>query len=152
VGKTALAIEVAKHFGTEILSADSRQFYREMSIGTAKPTESELAAVRHHFINNLSIHDEYTAGMYEREALAVFAKIFDKHDVAVMVGGSGLFIKAVCEGFDSFKEEEVSEAVKERIRLMPLEKMQAEVAKLDPEYFDKVDKQNPRRLQRSHWR
>ena len=120
-----------------------------MSIGTAKPNAAELAAVPHHFINHLSIQDDYTAGMYEREALAVLATIFEKHDVTVMVGGSGLFIKAVCEGFDSFKGEEVSEAVKEKIRLMSLERMQAEVSKLDPEYFDKVDKQNPRRLQRA---
>ena len=149
MGKTALAIEVAKHFGTEILSADSRQFYKEMSIGTAKPNADELAAVPHHYINHLIIQDEYTAGMYEREALAVLATIFEKHDVAVMVGGSGLFIKAVCEGFDSFKGEEVSEAVKGKIRMMSLERMQAEISKLDPEYFDKVDKQNPRRLQRA---
>jgi tRNA dimethylallyltransferase len=149
VGKTAIAIEVARHFRTEIISADSRQFYREMSIGTAKPTPNELADVPHHFINNLSIHDEYTAGMYEREALAVLDQIFRKHNVAVMVGGSGLFIRAVCEGFDSFKGEEVTDEVKEKIRLLSLEQMQQEVSKLDPEYFDKVDKQNPRRLQRA---
>ena len=151
VGKTALAIDVAKHFGTEIVSADSRQFYREMSIGTAKPISEELAIVPHHFINNLSINDTYTAGMYEREALAVIDKIFETHDVAVMVGGSGLFIRAVCEGFDSFKSEEneVGEEVKSKIRLLSLEEMQAEVSKLDPEYFEKVDKQNPRRLQRA---
>lgn len=149
VGKTSLAIELAKHYGTEILSADSRQFYREMSIGTAKPTAADLAALPHHFINNLSIQDEYTAGIYEREALAVLDKIFKTHDTAVMVGGSGLFIKAVCEGFDSFKGEEVSDEVKEKIRLMPLEEMQRQIAKLDPEYFARVDKQNPRRLQRA---
>ncbi|MCW3127864.1 MAG: tRNA delta(2)-isopentenylpyrophosphate transferase [Bacteroidetes bacterium] len=149
VGKTAIAIALAKHFGTEIISADSRQFYREMSIGTAKPTKEELAAVPHHFINNLSIHDEYTAGVYEREALVVLDEIFKTHDVAVMVGGSGLFIKAVCEGFDSFKGEEVSEAIKSKFRNMALEDMQKEVARLDPEYFDKVDKKNPRRLQRA---
>jgi tRNA dimethylallyltransferase len=149
-GKTALAIDVAKHFQTEILSADSRQFYREMTIGTAKPTEQELAAVTHHFINNLSIQDTYTAGDYEKEALIVLDEIFKTHDVALMVGGSGLFIKAVCEGFDTFqKEDAADEAVIERIKAMPLADMQVEVAKLDPEYYDKVDKQNPRRLQRA---
>lgn len=149
VGKTALALDLAKHFKTEILSADSRQFYKEMTIGTAKPSKDELAAVTHHFINNLSIHDEYTAGTYEREALAVLDKIFETHDVAVMVGGSGLFIRAVCEGFDSFKGEEVSEVIKSKFRNMSLENMQKEVARLDPEYFEKVDKKNPRRLQRA---
>ena len=150
-GKTALAIEVAKHFKTQILSADSRQFYREMNIGTAKPSAEELAVVPHHFINNLSIQDTYTAGDYEREALAVLDKLFETHDVAVMVGGSGLFIKAVCEGFDSFKKEEndEDESIIEKIKAMPLAEMQAEVARLDPEYYEKVDRNNPRRLQRA---
>jgi len=151
VGKTAVAIEVAKHFHTEILSADSRQFYREMNIGTAKPNPAELAAVPHHFINNLSIQDTYTAGDYEKEALAVLDKLFQTQDVAVMVGGSGLFIKAVCDGFDSFKNEtnESDEAVIERVKSMPLADMQKEVARLDPEYYEKVDRNNPRRLQRA---
>jgi len=92
VGKTAVAIAVAKHFNTEILSADSRQFYREMNIGTAKPTKEELEAVKHHFINNLSIQDAYTAGDYEKDVLTQLHKIFESHEVAVMVGGSGLFI------------------------------------------------------------
>ena len=151
VGKTAVAIEVAKHFKTEILSADSRQFYREMNIGTAKPSAEELAAVPHHFINNLSIEDTYTAGDYEREALAVLSKLFETHDVAVMVGGSGLFIKAVCEGFDSFQNEakEEDESIIQKIKSMSLIEMQAEVARLDPEYYEKVDRNNPRRLQRA---
>ena len=151
VGKTAVAIEVAKHFGTEIISADSRQFYREMNIGTAKPTNEELASVKHHFINNLSIHDTYTAGDYEKEVLIVLNKIFEAHDIAIMVGGSGLFIKAVCEGFDTFQKEtsEADVAIIERIKTMPLEDMQAEVGKLDPEYYEKVDRNNSRRLQRA---
>jgi tRNA dimethylallyltransferase len=145
-----MAIDVAKYFHTEVLSADSRQFYREMNIGTAKPWPEELATVRHHFINNLSIYDPYTAGDYEREALAILGEIFVKRDVAVMVGGSGLFIKAVCEGFDTFpKVNETYETVISRIKEMPLADMQAEVAKLDPEYYEKVDRNNPRRLQRA---
>lgn len=151
VGKTAVAIQLAKHFSTEILSADSRQFYREMSIGTAKPSKEELAEVKHHFINNLSINDAFTAGEYERQALKVLGSIFETKDVAIMVGGSGLFIWALCEGFDDFKKE-VSDADKEiieRIKQMPVEDMKAEVAKLDPEYYDKVDRSNPRRLQRA---
>jgi tRNA dimethylallyltransferase len=149
VGKTAVAIQLAKHFHTEIISADSRQFYREMNIGTAKPTEEELAEIKHHFINNLSINDTYTAGDYEKEALKVLDKIFETKDVAIMVGGSGLFIKAVCEGFDSFEKNDTDEEVINRIKEMPLEEMQAEVARLDPEYYEKADRLNPRRLQRA---
>jgi tRNA dimethylallyltransferase len=150
VGKTSLSIDIAKHFDTEIISADSRQFYREMTIGTAKPTHEQLSEIKHHFINNLSIHDQYTAGMYEREVLSVLEILFATKDVAVMVGGSGLFIRAVCDGFDSFKSAEApDESTKEKVRLMTLEQMQAEVEKLDREYYAKVDRQNPRRLQRA---
>ena len=151
VGKTAFAIQVAKHYNTEIVSADSRQFYREMTIGTAKPSAAELDMVKHHFINNLSINDTYTAGQYEREALVVLDKIFETNNVAVMVGGSGLFIRAVCEGFDAFQKEESKENIAfiERIKQMPIEDMRSEVAKLDPEYYEKVDRNNARRLQRA---
>ena len=150
-GKTALAIEVANHFRTEIISADSRQFYKEMNIGTAKPNPDELAAVQHHFIDILSIHDSYTAGVYERDTLTALDKIFASQDIAVMVGGSGLFIKAICDGFDNFADDdnEVTEDIKIRIRAMSLSEMQMEVSKLDPEYFAKVDRHNPRRLQRA---
>ena len=146
-----MAIELAKHFATDILSADSRQFYREMSIGTAKPSEAELAEVPHHFINNLSIRDVYTAGQYEREALTVLEKIFEKNDMAVMVGGSGLFIRAVCEGFDTFQKQssESDIAIIDKIKQLSLGEMQTQVAKLDPEYYEKVDRNNPRRLQRA---
>lgn len=149
VGKTAVAIQFAKHFHTEIISADSRQFYREMNIGTAKPTNEELAEVPHHFINNLSINDTYTAGDYEKEAMKVLDKIFETHDTAVMVGGSGLFIKAVCEGFDDFQANEIDEETIRKIKEMALSEMQTEVARLDPEYYEKVDRHNPRRLQRA---
>ena len=93
-GKTEMAIKLAQHYDTEILSADSRQFYREMTIGTAKPNTEELAAAKHHFINSLSIHDEYSVGDFERDALQVLDSIFEKKDVAIMAGGSGLFIRA----------------------------------------------------------
>lgn len=149
IGKTALAIDVAKRLQTEIISADSRQFYREMSIGTAKPTAAELAEVPHHFINNLSIHDHYTAGMYEKEVLPLLDRLFEKHHIVVMVGGSGLFIKAVCEGFDDFQNDVITDEVKERVRALTLDQMQREVARLDPAFYAVVDKQNPRRLQRS---
>ena len=149
VGKTAVAIQLANNLHTEIISADSRQFYREMTIGTAKPPIEELAILSHHFIDNLSINDTYTAGDYEKEALTVLDTIFETHDAAVMVGGSGLFIKAVCEGFDDFQAREIDEETIRKIKGMPLEEMQAEVARLDPEYYEKVDRQNPRRLQRA---
>lgn len=151
VGKTALAIEMAEHFSTGIVSADSRQFYREMTVGTAKPSAAERASAPHHLIDNLSIHDIYTAGMFEKDALAAISEIFTTGSHALLTGGSGLFIKAVCEGFDSFKgnEGEPDEALKNKIRAMPLREMQEELARLDPEYYGQVDRQNPRRLQRA---
>jgi tRNA dimethylallyltransferase len=99
-GKTALAIQIAKHFKTEIISADSRQFYREMSIGTAKPSKEELAAVRHHLIDSHSIHDSFSVGDFEKEVINLLNKLFKSHDQVVLVGGSGLFINAICNGFD----------------------------------------------------
>jgi len=103
-GKTAAAIEAALHYNTVVVSADSRQFYREMSIGTAKPTDAELSAVKHYFINSLSITQNYTAGDYEKQCLELLSELFKVHDVVVLAGGSGLFIKAVCEGFDEFPD------------------------------------------------
>lgn len=104
VGKTALAIELAKHFQTEILSADSRQFFKEISIGTAKPTATELASIPHHLIGHISIHQRYSAGDFEREALAQLMQLFTKHRLVIMVGGSGLYIKALLEGLDQMPE------------------------------------------------
>ena len=150
-GKTETAIRLARHFDTEILNADSRQFYREMGIGTAKPDEEELAAAKHHFVNNLSIHDSYSVGDFERDALKVLEKIFAEKEVAVMAGGSGLFIRAVCEGLDEFPS--VSETIRnkreEQFHRDGIEKLQKELAEKDPEYFKKVDIQNPARLVRA---
>lgn len=150
-GKTALAIEVAKHFKTSILSADSRQFYREMSIGTAKPTAAELAAAPHHFVGNLSIQDYYSVGDFERDALVILDKIFEKNSIAVMVGGTGLFLRAVCEGLDAFPEIPLSmrqyfEDMYENEGIEPLQKI---LQTVDPEYFATVDQQNPMRLTRA---
>ncbi len=152
VGKTSLAIEVAKHYGAEIISADSRQFYREMNIGTAKPTVEELNAVPHHFINNISIHTKnYSAGKYELEVLELLEHYFQKKNIAVMVGGSGLFINAVCSGFDKFEKEDESQIYTTRkfLNTKELEWLQQEVQRLDPEYFAIVDKKNPVRLKRA---
>ena len=150
-GKTDCAIQLAQHFGTEILSADSRQFYKEMSIGTAKPQLSDLAKAKHHFIGNLSIHDAYSVGDFERDALAVLETIFETHDTAIMVGGTGLYIRAVCEGLDVFPEvpppiRDEFEGIFEKQGIEPLQKMLQEI---DYEYFIKADIHNPMRLIRA---
>lgn len=150
-GKTSLGIRIAQKYDTVILSADSRQFYREMSIGTAKPTEEELSAAKHYFVDNLSIHDEYSVGDYEREAITLLDEIFTTKNVALIVGGSGLFIKAVLEGLDEFPD--VSNEIKER--LIQLEKeegievLQKMLQEKDPVYFSEVDIHNPHRLIRA---
>lgn len=152
MGKTALSIEVAKLFGAEIISADSRQFYREMTIGTAKPTEEQLAEVPHHFINNISIHNKnYSAGKYEYEVLEFLEKYFQQKPVAVMVGGSGLFINAVCSGFDKFEKEDDSQlwVTRRFLNEKDLPWLQQEVERLDPEYYATVDIKNPMRLKRA---
>jgi tRNA dimethylallyltransferase len=152
VGKTAMAIEVAKLLGAEIISADSRQFYREMNIGTAKPTDEELAQVSHYFINNLGIHTKnYSAGRYENEVLAFLETYFKTHDVAVMVGGSGLFINAVCSGFDKFETTDENQlwTARKFLNAQTLEWLQSELARLDPEYYATVDTKNPARLKRA---
>ncbi|MFN8308488.1 MAG: tRNA (adenosine(37)-N6)-dimethylallyltransferase MiaA [Chitinophagales bacterium] len=151
VGKTALAIDLAQYFRAEIVSADSRQFYREMEIGTAKPTPNELAAVPHHFVNNLSIHTKnYSAGKYEAEVLHFLEGYFKQHSIAVITGGSGLFINGVCNGFDSFQKTDDDQlwTVRNFLNSQTLEWLQQETERLDPEYFAVVDKKNPARLKR----
>lgn len=152
IGKTALAIELAKHYQAEIISADSRQFYREMEIGTAKPSPEQLNTVPHHFVNNISIHTKnYSAGKYEHEVLQFLETYFKQHDIAVMVGGSGLFINAVCSGFDKFEKEDESQlwVTRRFLNEKTLEWLQAEVERLDPEYYATVDSKNPVRLKRA---
>lgn len=150
-GKTGLAIAVARHFGTEIISGDSRQFYREMRIGNARPDESELAAARHHFIADRSLHDPLTAGRFAEEALAQLDVIFQRSDYAVLVGGSGLYLRALCEGLDEFPEvtEAARTQVQETVEERGVDGLQQELALLDPDYFGIVDTQNPRRLERA---
>lgn len=152
VGKTALSINLALRYRAEIISADSRQFYREMTIGTAKPTEAELNAVKHHFVNNISIHNKnYSAGKYEAEVLDFLEHYFTKHDVAIMVGGSGLFINAVCSGFDKFENADPGQlyVVRNLLNTKDLSWLQQEVERLDPEYYAIVDTKNPVRLKRA---
>ena len=150
-GKTSLAIQLAQHFKTEILSSDSRQFYREMNIGTAKPTKEELNLVPHHFINMLSIRENYSVGDFEREALKVLKKIYQKKKTAILVGGSGLFIRALCEGLDEFPDvpNAIRQEVEEIFKKHGIEPLQEELKRLDPNYYKKVDLNNPLRLMRA---
>jgi tRNA dimethylallyltransferase len=150
-GKTSLGIRLAQKYDTVILSADSRQFYREMSIGTAKPTEEELVAAPHHFIDNLSIHDKYSVGDYEKEAITLLDEIFETKDVALMVGGSGLFIKSVLEGLDEFPDvpNEIKEKLIQLEKEEGIEALQNMLKEKDPNYFSEVDIHNPHRLIRA---
>ena len=150
-GKTAAAIEVAKHFNTVVVSADSRQFYREMSIGTAKPSAEELTAVKHYFIDSLSITETYTAGDYEKQCLELLNELFQVHDVVVLAGGSGLFIKAVCEGFDEFPDAdpEVRNRLNNELDDKGLSYLQEKLKAADPEYYQQVDINNPQRVIRA---
>ena len=150
-GKTAYSIKLAQSLNTVILSADSRQFYKEMSIGTAAPTEEELAQVKHYFVHHISIEDKYDVADYERDALQLLEKLFQDHDTVIMTGGSGLFIDAVCNGIDEMPDiqPEIREKVQKLYDEGGLRALQDEAQHLDPEYFAIVDQQNPRRLQRA---
>ena len=150
-GKTAFSIKLAKALDTVILSADSRQFYKEMSIGTAAPTQEELSQVQHYFVHHISIEDKYDVADYERDAIALLDELFKTHDAVVMTGGSGLFIDAVCNGIDAMPDvkPETREKVQKLFDEGGIKALQDEVQRLDPEYFSIVDQQNPRRLQRA---
>lgn len=150
-GKTATAITIAKALRTVIISADSRQFYREIPIGTAAPTREELSEVEHFMIHNLSIEDRYDVADYEKDVLLLLKKLFLNHDAVVMTGGSGLFIDAVCNGLDSIPDisEETRNRVNDLYEKGGVVALQNELQHLDPEYYEIVDKQNPRRLQRA---
>lgn len=151
VGKTTLAVEVARHFDTEIISADSRQCFRELNIGVAKPSPEHLAEVPHHFINSHSIHDEVNAATYEQYALEATENIFTKRPVAVMVGGTGLYISAFIRGLDEMPhvKEEVRQLVKKNYQALGLEYLQSEIFAKDPEFWQSAEQQNPQRLMRA---
>lgn len=151
VGKTALAIDVAKAFQTEIISADSRQIYKELTIGTAKPTQAELQEVPHHFIDSHSILEDFDAATFGEEALALIYKLFEKHEVVVVCGGSGLYIKALLEGFDDIPEvpDSVRDQLIEDFESKGLLWLQNTMRELDPEHFKKIDQKNPMRLMRA---
>ena len=151
VGKTSLSILIASYFNTEIISCDSRQFYKEMTIGTAVPEKEELAVVPHHFIQNRSIFEDYNVGAYERDALNVLDTLFKKHNTVVMVGGSGLYVKSVLEGLDDFPKIDPSirlelKHVLETEGIIPL---QDQLKKLDVTTYNTIDIENPQRVIRA---
>ncbi|HET8735387.1 MAG TPA: tRNA (adenosine(37)-N6)-dimethylallyltransferase MiaA [Pricia sp.] len=151
IGKTAKAISLARYFDTEIISSDSRQFYREMEIGTAVPSKKELAAARHHFIQHKSILDTYSVGDFERDALQLLQSLFRKKDVTVMVGGSGLYNDAVVSGLDEFPpiDPDIRKQLNRILKEDGLETLREELQRRDPSYYAQVDRENPHRLIRA---
>lgn len=151
VGKTDLSIDLAGHFRCDIISADSRQFYREMNIGTAVPSPEQLSRVRHHFIGFISVKDYYSASMYERDVLSLLPALFAKNPVVLMTGGSGLYIDAVCRGFDDIPD--ISQAVRkkyvQKYRDEGIESLRMMLKMLDPVSYETVDLKNPQRIIRA---
>ena len=149
IGKTALSIKLAQHFGCEIISCDSRQFFKEMTIGTAVPNKEELAAAPHHFIQNKSIFENYSVGDFENDALHKLEELFKKNNVQIMVGGSGLYVDAVLKGFDDFPDidSSVRDEINRNYDKLGIEFLQENLKKLDPEYYSKIETENPQTLQ-----
>ena len=151
IGKTALSIQLAKYFNTEIISCDSRQFFKEMRIGTAVPSSDELAAAPHHFIQNISIFEPYSVGQFEKDALKKLENLFSKNNIVVMVGGSGLYTNAVLEGFDDFPEidPEIRKNLNKQIENGELIILQNQLKELDPDSYQTIEIENPHRLIRA---
>lgn len=151
IGKTSLSITLAKAFNTEILSSDSRQFYKEMNIGTAVPSNDELSQVKHHFIQHISIEDNYSVGDFERDALYTLNKLFKNHKVVVMVGGSGLYVDAVTKGLDKFPEIDlkIRNKLNQELNEKGLDYLKNQLKKLDPESYNSIATDNPRRVTRA---
>ena len=149
IGKTALSIALAQHFGCDIISCDSRQFFKEMKIGTAVPSEIELAAATHHFIQNKTIFESYSVGDFEQEALAKLDELYQKNNIQIMVGGSGLYVEAVLKGFDDFPDidDSVRETINTKFDSLGIEYLQEQLQKLDSEYYQKLQTENPQTLQ-----
>ena len=148
VGKTALCLDIAQHFGIPIINADSRQIYKELKIGTASPTDEQLAKVKHYFVGSLSLNDYYSASLFEQQTMEILEREFAKSDFALMAGGSMMYIDAVCDGIDDIPtvDDKTRETLKARLAAEGLEPLVEELKKLDPEYYEIVDKQNPRRV------
>lgn len=151
VGKTAAAIRLAQYFNTAVVSADSRQFFREMSIGTAKPDESELAAAQHYFINSHSISESFSVGDFEKQGLVLLGELFKVHDKVILAGGSGLYIKAICEGFDDLPVADISvrEKLNQQLEKEGITTLQEKLQQVDPDYYTQVDLNNPQRIIRA---
>ncbi|MDD4847532.1 MAG: tRNA (adenosine(37)-N6)-dimethylallyltransferase MiaA [Bacteroidales bacterium] len=151
VGKTSIAILLAQHFQTEIISADSRQFYRELKIGTAAPTIVELAVAPHHFVGHLSVHDYYNVSRFEQDVLHLLPQLFEQHQVVIMVGGSGLYLDAVCKGINDLPDipEDLRNDLKQKWKNNGIEYLQKMLQQYDPEYFQQVDIHNHSRLIRA---
>tara|TARA_B100000809_G_C15111032_1_gene520597 strand:- start:614 stop:1534 length:921 start_codon:yes stop_codon:yes gene_type:complete len=151
IGKTTLSIQLANHFNTEIISADSRQFYQEMQIGTATPTRSELDDAPHHFIKHISVDHDYNVGAFERDAITLLDELYKKHDVVIMVGGSGLYINAVNNGLDELPKvnQDIRDQLNERFQKDGLEGLQFQLKELDPKAYDTIAIDNPQRLIRA---
>jgi len=151
IGKTSISIKLAKHYNTQIISADSRQFYKELKIGAAPPSKKELSEVQHHFIHNLSVNEDYNVGKFEEDALRKIEELFKEKENIIMVGGSGLYIDAICKGFD--KMPDISEKIRNKVislyKKKGIEFLQSELKENDPIYFNEVDIQNPQRLMRA---
>jgi tRNA dimethylallyltransferase len=151
IGKTSLSIQLAKHFSCPVISADSRQFFKEMRIGTAKPSLEEMQGITHYFIGSHSITDQYNVGKFEKEAIQLLEELFKTHETLILVGGSGLYTNAVCNGFDELPEAD--EAIRNNINTLieaeGIEGLQLLLKKLDPVYYNQVDIQNPQRISRA---
>ncbi|MEH0158007.1 tRNA (adenosine(37)-N6)-dimethylallyltransferase MiaA [Limibacter armeniacum] len=151
VGKTTLCVDVAKHFETEILYADSRQFFKELAIGTAKPTPEEMQGVPHHFVDCMSVADEYSAGQFERDVLQKLDSLFQEKDIAILSGGSGLYVQAVCEGMNDLPPVDFSirDAVINQYQEEGLSGLLEELKEKDPAHYDRVDRSNTQRIMRA---
>ena len=149
IGKTALSIDLANHYNCEIVSCDSRQFFKEMTIGTAVPDQEELASATHHFIQNKSIFDQYTVGDFEKEALQKIEELFKTNDFVILVGGSGLYVDAILKGFDEFPtiDSSIREKVNSDYQNQGIKYLQQQLKELDSEYFQKIASENPQTLQ-----
>ena len=148
VGKTTLCMDIAKHFGIPIINADSRQIYRELKIGTARPTDEQTQAVRHYFVGTLSLDDYYSASLFEQQVLQLLDQLFQASDYALLTGGSMMYIDAVCDGIDDIPtiDDETRRLMKQRLADEGLEALCEELRRLDSEYYEIVDRQNPRRV------
>lgn len=148
IGKTGIGIKIAQHFNTEIVSSDSRQIFKELTIGTAVPGTNELSAVKHHFIQTHSIEENYNASRFENDALDVINSLFKKYDLVLLVGGSMLYIDAVCNGIDIIPDAdpEIRKSLKDKFENEGLESLRFLLKKLDPDYYNSVDLKNPNRL------